>query len=94
MRTAFLASKYLSGMSFVLPSDPGDLRTVFVPTAGGADTDAPWIERDREWLATNGFAFSELDLQEHDAAEVETALQNADLVCVAGGNTPISCFRR
>lgn len=87
MKTAFLASTYLSGMSSVLPSDPPDLRTVFVPTAGGAYPAAPWIDRDREWLAANGFAFTELDLQEREAAEVETALQNADLVYVAGGNT-------
>ncbi len=87
MNTAFLASKHLSGLSCVLPRDPGALQTVFVPTAGGAYASAPWIDKDRDWLISNGFVISELDLAINDAAGVEESLRGADLVVVAGGNT-------
>lgn len=88
VKTAFLASKHLSGLSCVLPRDPEALRTVFIPTAGGAHATGPWIDRDRNWLISNGFVFSELDLAvSSSTAEVVEELSEADLIVVAGGNT-------
>jgi hypothetical protein len=55
-----LASKYLGGLSYVLPAAPKDLRTVYVPTAGFAYDSAPWIDIQREWFIQNGFAVEDL----------------------------------
>lgn len=84
---AFLASKYASGLSHVLPASPGDLRTVFVPTAGSGFESAPWIVRERAWFAENEFRVDDLELVGATAADVDESLSNAELVYVAGGNT-------
>ena len=85
---AFLGSKHLGGLSHVLPADPRDLRTVFVPTAGcvyGAA--APWIDARRQWLVRNGFRFDELELATSTPQDTNRVLSSADFVYVEGGNT-------
>jgi dipeptidase E len=83
----FLASKHVGGLSRVLPGSLGELRTVFVPTAGSVFGDAPWLDRRRRWLTDAGFQFKELELSTADVGEVREVLQGADLVYVEGGNT-------
>jgi len=85
--SAFLGSKHVGGLSQVLPGDPQDLRTVFVPTAGSLYESAPWIAARREWLARNGFQIAELELSTSTPRDTERALADADLVYVEGGNT-------
>jgi dipeptidase E len=86
-RPVFLASKHASGLSAFLPTSAGDLRTVFVPTAGLAYEEAPWLEKRRDWLRCNGFTFEDLELVRSSPDEVLRSLQRADLVFVEGGNT-------
>ncbi len=86
-RPAFLASKHASGLTAFLPGSPCDLRTVFVPTAGLAYEDAPWLDKRREWLGRNGFAFDDLELTTSSPLDVLRSLKRADLVLVEGGNT-------
>ncbi|MGL5823771.1 MAG: Type 1 glutamine amidotransferase-like domain-containing protein [Nocardioides sp.] len=83
----FLASKRVGGLSHVVPGSPGDLRTVFVPTAGVPFETAPWLSRRREWLASGGFKFEDLELNSASVDEVAASLAAADLVYVEGGNT-------
>ncbi|MGL4339199.1 MAG: Type 1 glutamine amidotransferase-like domain-containing protein [Rhodoglobus sp.] len=83
----FLASKRIGALSRVLPGAPGDLRTVFVPTAGVPFADAGWLDRRRAWFDMAGFAVEELELTSVDAAHVAATLASADLVYVEGGNT-------
>lgn len=85
--SAFLASQHLRGIVDVLPAAPEDLRTVFVPTAGTAYEDAPWVDDHRSWFRANGFRFAELELAGAAPGDVQIALERADLVYVAGGNT-------
>ncbi len=87
VETAFLASKHLGGLGAALPAGPGELRTVFVPTAGNPYQDPYWVGRRREWLCRNGFRLNDLDLASSTASEVRAALTSADLVYVEGGNT-------
>ncbi|MGL5825361.1 MAG: Type 1 glutamine amidotransferase-like domain-containing protein [Nocardioides sp.] len=87
MQQMFLASKRIGGLSHVLPGPPGDLRTVFVPTAGVPYEAAPWLDRRRDWLDAAGFKVEELELSTANPDEVATALEVADLVYVEGGNT-------
>jgi len=84
---AFLGSKHVGGLSHVLPGDPGDLRTVFVPTAGSAYGSAPWIDMRRQWLVRNGFRFDELELATSSPQATLRALSKAEFVYVEGGNT-------
>ncbi|MEU7743340.1 Type 1 glutamine amidotransferase-like domain-containing protein [Nonomuraea sp. NPDC049158] len=86
-RTLFLASKYLGGLKAVLPAHPAELRTVFIPTAGTAYADAPWIDQEREWLSRNGFIFQDLELARADVSQVAHVIDSAELVIVPGGNT-------
>lgn len=85
--TAFLASKYLSGLAQVLPDAPERVRVVFVPTAGSCFPDAAWIDRERSWFTSNGFPVRDLELVDASPSSVDAALRAADLVYVAGGNT-------
>jgi dipeptidase E len=84
---AFLGSKHVGGLSHVLPGDPADLRTVFVPTAGSVYEPAPWIDARRQWLVRNGFRFDELELATSTPRVTARVLSTADLVYVEGGNT-------
>ncbi|MGL5824091.1 MAG: Type 1 glutamine amidotransferase-like domain-containing protein, partial [Nocardioides sp.] len=83
----FLASKRVGGLAHILPSSPGELRTVFVPTAGVPFEAAPWLDRRRAWLTSAGFEFEDLELSSASPDEVAGSLAGADLVYVEGGNT-------
>jgi dipeptidase E len=87
IRAALLTSKYPTALSRVLPADPADLRTVFVPTAGRPYPAAPWLEKRREWLRGNDFRIEDLDLAEATTRQVRQVMKDVDLVYVEGGNT-------
>lgn len=70
-----------------LPAPPAELRTVFIPTAGTAYAEAPWIDQEREWLSRNGFIFEDLELARAEVSQVARIINSAALVVVPGGNT-------
>lgn len=81
------ASKVLDKIVTRLPKTPQDLKVVFIPTAGDPYAETPWITDDRNKLIELGFRVTELDIKSRTRSELEVALDGADIIFVAGGNT-------
>ena len=63
------------------------VRVAFVPTAGDPYDDPSWVAADRRTLQGYGWDVTDLDVARAGPREVDEALDGADLVYVAGGNT-------
>lgn len=87
MKRLFLASSGLEYIKVFVKKDPSDLRMLFIPTAGNLDNDAWWIKKDQDVLGKMGFQITEFDIAEETYENLENALNNTDIVYVAGGNT-------
>jgi dipeptidase E len=84
---ASIASLTLDKITELLPDEPSKLNAVFIPTASNLYTDRTWTDKDRDKLKDMGFTVRDLDLVDKKKEEIEEALKNTDVVCVAGGNT-------
>ena len=60
---------------------------LFIPTAGNVEKNTWWIDKDRDVLGKMGFRITELDIAGKPPQKLEAALQNTDIVYMAGGNT-------
>ncbi len=87
MKKLFLASSGLEYVKTFVNKDPAQLKMLFITTAGNLDEDVWWIDKDRDVLAKMGFQITELDIAKKSKAKLEAALQNIDIVYIAGGNT-------
>lgn len=83
----FLASSGLEYIKTFAGKDPRRVRVLFIPTAGNVNKDVWWIDKDRDVLGKMGFRITELDIAGKPPQKLEAALQNTDMVYVAGGNT-------
>lgn len=63
------------------------MKMLFIPSAGNLDKNAWWIDKDRDVLAGMGFKIHELDMASASKGELSVAINSADIVYVAGGNT-------
>lgn len=87
MKKLLLASSGLEYIKTFVNNDPAKLKMLFIATAGNLDSDAWWIDKDREVLSKMGFNITEMDISKSPRGKLEKALQNTDIVYVAGGNT-------
>lgn len=87
MKRLFLASSGLEYIKTFVGKDPSQVKMLFIPTAGNLDDDVWWIDKDRDVLGKMGFQIIELDIAKESLEKAEEALQNTDIVYVAGGNT-------
>lgn len=87
MKRLFLASSGLEYIKTFVGKNPSQVRMLFIPTAGNLDEDVWWIDKDRDVLMEMGFQITELDIANETLENAEQALQNTDIVYVAGGNT-------
>lgn len=87
MRRLFLASSGLEYIKTFVGKDPSQVKMLFIPTAGNLDEDVWWIDKDRDVLRRMGFQITELDIAKESLEKAEGALQNTNIVYVAGGNT-------
>ncbi|HEY8108994.1 MAG TPA: Type 1 glutamine amidotransferase-like domain-containing protein [Patescibacteria group bacterium] len=62
-------------------------KVAFVPTAADLDEDKWYVERDRAFLAENGFDITEVQISRKLSAQAITVLRAADVLYVTGGNT-------
>lgn len=81
------ASNVLGKISSLLPKKPEQYRAVFIPTGARPYKDAPWMDKDRNELVRLGFHVENLELSEVTGEEMKVALEAADIIFVAGGNT-------
>ncbi len=86
----FLASQAADTIELLLPhldAKPEELKVVFVTTAGNLYDETPWIERDRKKLKQLGFNIQQVDIASTNNDDLQTSLENTDIIFVAGGNT-------
>jgi dipeptidase E len=60
---------------------------VFIPTAADLEEDQWWVEASREDLHRVAVDVKDIDLKKHSKNSLEKEFQNADIICVGGGNT-------
>lgn len=89
MRLLLLSMGLGAVPGFVADARPrgGQVRVAFVPTAGDTYDDPSWVRADRQALLGFGYEVVDLDLAMATPADVDVALDGADLLYVAGGNT-------
>lgn len=83
----FLASSGLEYIKTFVVNDPKETKLLFIPTAGNLDDGTWWVDKDRDVLAKMGFQISELDIEHAAKENMQAALDDTDIVYVAGGNT-------
>jgi dipeptidase E len=81
------ASNVLKKILALLPRQSSEYKVVFVPTAAKPYADAPWMYTDRDELLRLGFVVENLELDTASVDEVKKAVEVADIIFVAGGNT-------
>lgn len=89
MKKLFLASfahQTLENVRELLPKEPKDLTVAFIPTAADPYEDKHFVDVDRAKLVAMGFTVFDLDIKDKTESELETLLEPADVVFVAGGN--------
>ena len=82
-----LASSGLSYVKKFVGKDPKLVDLLFVPTAGNMYDNVWWIDKDREVLTDMGFRVTELDIEIATQDQLQKAVDETDVVYVAGGNT-------
>ena len=90
MKKLFLTSAFRNTGDYLkelLTSPPSELTVVFIPTAADVYDDKWFVEADRKKLIEMGFKIIELPLKDQTKDAVEAALNKADIIFVAGGNT-------
>jgi dipeptidase E len=87
MKRLFLASSGLECIKQFIDQDPSNIRMLFIPTAGNLDENVWWIDKDRDVLGKMGFKITELDIADSTLEDMQTCLEDADIVYAAGGNT-------
>lgn len=81
------ASQVLESLLSYLMKPPHELTVAFIPTAANPYNHAPWIDMDKKKLTELGFNVYDLDLEDKSQKQIQKALEQADIIFVAGGNT-------
>ena len=87
MKKIFLTSIKIDLLPKLIPIDPVKSKLVFIPTAANPYYDKWFVEADRRKLGELGFKPIELDLNGQTPERLKIALQGADIVYIAGGNS-------
>lgn len=81
------ASNVLKKITSLLPKKASEYKIVFIPTAAKPYAEAPWMYADKNELIALGFSVEDLELDSALPEEVRVAVEAADIIFVAGGNT-------
>ncbi len=71
----------------ILPKAADELTVAFIPTAADVYDEKPWMYADRDVLTGLGLNVYDLSIKGKTKSELEEALNKADIIFVAGGNT-------
>jgi dipeptidase E len=82
-----LVSSGLTAIKDFVTKEPSRLKLLFIPTAGNTYDNIWWIDKDRSVLHELGFKMTDLDIEGTSANELGKAIDNTDIVYIAGGNT-------
>lgn len=66
---------------------PEEALIAFIPTAGNVYPSRPWIDADRKALFDLGYSVYDVELTGQSVEKLREALEAADVIFVAGGNT-------
>ncbi len=90
MKKLFLASFASVSLDLIqplLPKPATELKAVFIPTAGDPYDDKSFVYVDKDKLVEMGFEVVDIDLKKTQGSDLENALNDVDVILVAGGNT-------
>jgi dipeptidase E len=90
MRKLFLASYAVVVLDLIkslLPRPASELTVAFIPTAGDPYEDHSFIDVEMQKLKDQGFKVINVDLKNQNQESLRKALENVDVLLVAGGNT-------
>jgi dipeptidase E len=82
--TAQFSDVYESAIKYLPPEAK---KVTFITTAANQYAEKGWVEKDREILNNNGFIVTELDIEGKTESELRTALKEAEIIFMEGGNT-------
>lgn len=86
----YLASYAMTTMAKIIKHEGRDLakkKAIFIPTAGDPYDNRDFVEADRIALEKYGLDVVEIDVKNRSEEEIREAIDGADIVLVAGGNT-------
>ena len=86
----YLASYAMTTMAKIIKHEGRDLakkKAIFIPTAGDPYDNRDFVEADRIALEKYGLDVVEMDVKNRSEEEIREAIDGADIVLVAGGNT-------
>ena len=86
----YLTSYAMTTMAKIIEHEGRDLakkKAIFIPTAGDPYNNRDFVEADRIALEKYGLDVVEMDVKNRSEEEIREAVDGADIVLVAGGNT-------
>lgn len=86
----YLTSYAMTTMAKIIEHEGRDLakkKAIFIPTAGDPYDNKDFVEADRIALEKYGLDVVEMDVKNRSEEEIREAVDGADIVLVAGGNT-------
>lgn len=86
----YLTSYTMTTMAKIIEHEGRDLakkKAIFIPTAGDPYNNRDFVEADRIALEKYGLDVVEMDVKNRSEEEIREAIDGADIVLVAGGNT-------
>lgn len=86
----YLASYAMVTMAKIIEHEGRDFvgkKAIFIPTAGDPYDNRDFVETDKIALEKYGFDVIEVDVKNKDEEEIRKAIDGADVILVAGGNT-------
>ena len=86
----YLTSYAMTTMAKIIKHEGRDLakkKAIFIPTAGDPYNNRDFVEADRITLEKYGLDVVEMDVKNRSEEEIRKAIDGADIVLVAGGNT-------
>lgn len=90
MKKLFLASYASVSLELIkdlLPKPASQIKAAFIPTAGDPYQDKGFVYTDRDAMVKMGMTVGEIVLKITRGADLEKALNDVDVILVAGGNT-------
>lgn len=90
MKKLLLASQaenVINQLITLLPKSPEATRVLYVTTAAKVYDNKPWLEADRKGWIDNGFELVEYDISGKSQNEIESAIEDIDIIYVTGGNS-------
>lgn len=86
----YLASYAMVTMAKIIEHEGRDFvgkKAIFIPTAGDPYDNRDFVEADKIALEKYSFDIIEVDIKNKDEEEIRKAIDGADVILVAGGNT-------